>query len=76
MPCIKKLDSIKIYIYSRDHNPPHFHAVYAEYEELIKIEDLSTYSGEIPFKQRRKVIVWAEINKDFIINQWQKFNKN
>lgn len=76
MPCVKIIDSIKIFIYSRDHNPPHFHALYAEYEELIIIEDLTTYSGELPLKHRRKVIAWAEVKKDFLKDQWQKFNKN
>lgn len=35
MPCLKIIDSIKIYIYVRDHNPPHFHTIVAEHEELI-----------------------------------------
>jgi len=42
MPCIKIIDSVKIYIYARDQNPPHFHAIVAEHEELIIISDLST----------------------------------
>lgn len=62
MPCIKIIDSIKIYIYARDHNPPHFHAMYAEFEELITIRHLENYSGSIPKKQRKKVIEWAEAN--------------
>ncbi len=40
MPCIKTIDSIKLYIYARDHNPPHFHAIYGEKEELIEIQNL------------------------------------
>jgi len=44
MPCIKIIDSIKIYVYSNDHNPPHFYAIYAENEELIEIETLETYA--------------------------------
>jgi len=75
MPCIKIIDSIRICVYSRDHNPPHFHAIYAEYEELIVIEDLSNYSGEIPLKQRKKVVSWAEEKKDYLKDQWQKFNR-
>jgi len=39
MPCIKIINSIKIYIYIDDHNPPHF---YAEYEELIEIKTLKS----------------------------------
>jgi len=47
MPTIKIIDSIKIDIYSREHLPPHFHLLFAEYEELIEIETLKTYTGYI-----------------------------
>ena len=56
MLTIKVINAIKINIYSREHPPPHFHAVYAEYEELIEIKSLSTYAGKIPIAQRKKVI--------------------
>lgn len=54
MPTIKIIDSVKIDIYSREHLPPHFHAIYAEYEELIEIESLKTYIGKIPTTQRKR----------------------
>lgn len=76
MPCIKIIDSIKIYVYLRDHNPPHFHAIYSEFEELIEIKSLETYSGEIPRKQRKMVIKWAENNREFLIGKWNQYNPN
>jgi len=74
MPVIKILDSIKIYMYFFDHNPPHFHAIYDEYQELIIIETLETYSGSIPNKQRKKVIEWAQENKDYLNKKWEEYN--
>jgi hypothetical protein len=74
MPCIKIIDSIKIYIYSRDHNPPHFHAMYAEYEELIEIKSLERYTGSIPKTQRKKVLNWASANKDYLMRKWKEYN--
>lgn len=76
MPCIKIIDSIKIYVYLRDHNPPHFHALYSEHEELIEIKSLNTYTGSIPKSQRKKVIAWAKENSDFIMQKWKEFNPN
>ena len=73
MPCIKIIDGIKVYIYTRDHNPPHFHVRIAEYEELI-IKTLDTYSGEIPAKHRKKIIKWAQQNQNYILKQWNKLN--
>ncbi len=76
MPCIKRIDSIKIYIYRRDHNPPHFHVKYAEYEELITIKDLETYSGKVPKKERKKVIKWSLKHQEYLMSKWDEFNPN
>ena len=37
MPSISRFFGIIIYFYYRDHNPPHFHAVYGEFEAEILI---------------------------------------
>jgi hypothetical protein len=74
MPRIKIIDSIKIYIYAKDHNPPHFHAIHAEYEELIEIKSLKTYSGKLPKTQRKKVINWASKSLDYLMRKWKEFN--
>lgn len=68
------IDSIKIYIYIDDHNPPHFHTIYVEFEELIIIESLATYTGQLPKAQRRKVINWAYQHKEYLIKIWKKYN--
>jgi hypothetical protein len=48
--------------------------MYSEYEELIEIKTLETYSGGIPRKQRKKVIKWVEENHDFLISKWNQYN--
>lgn len=74
MPTITLIDSIKILIYFNDHMPPHFHAIYNEYEEIFLIETLETYAGNLPKKQRKKVLAWANQNKPYIIEKWIEFN--
>jgi hypothetical protein len=74
MPTIKLLDSIKIQVYFRDHMPPHFHAIYNEYEVLIEINSLEVYSGSLPHKQMKKVREYAEKNQEFILKKWNEFN--
>lgn len=74
MPTIKIIDSVRIDIYSREHPPPHFHALFAEYEELIEISTLKTYAGKIPLAQRKKVIDWAMDNKDYLIGIFKQLN--
>ncbi len=74
MPTIKIIDTIKIDIYSREHPPPHIHVKYAEFEELVIIETLETYAGEIPKVQRKKVIKWASQNKKYLLDTFNKLN--
>jgi len=76
MPCIKIINSIKIYIYVDDHNPPHFDALYAEYEELIEIKTLKNYRGFLPKTQRKKVLKWAEKQRGFLMRKWIEYNPN
>jgi len=61
-------------MYFFDHNPPHFHAIYGEYQELIIIDSLETYSGSLPKKQRKKVIDWSKENKDYLNQKWEEYN--
>jgi len=74
VPTLKIIDSIKIDIYSREHPPPHFHAIYAEYEELIEIRTLSTYVGILPKVQRNKVIEWAKTKQDYLMQNFKRLN--
>ncbi len=71
---MKVIDSVKIDVYSREHPPPHFHALYAEYEELIIIESLENYAGRLPITQRKKVIAWAVENKEFLSTNFKRLN--
>ncbi|MBC8488131.1 MAG: DUF4160 domain-containing protein [Bacteroidetes bacterium] len=74
MPTIKIIDSIKIDVYAREHPPPHFHVLCAEYEELIVIETLETYIGYIPVAQRKKVIKWAKTQKELLLENFKRLN--
>lgn len=74
MPTIKIIDSIKIDLYSREHNPPHFHAIYADYEALILIKDLEIYAGSLPKKQLSKVLNWAKGNKYMLMENFKRLN--
>lgn len=74
MPTLKIIDSIKIDVYSREHPPPHFHAIYAEYEELIEIKTLATYAGKLPRVQRNKVIEWAKMKESYLLENFQRLN--
>jgi len=48
MPTISQFFGILIMMYFDDHNPPHFHARYNEFEALIAIENGQILEGELP----------------------------
>jgi hypothetical protein len=74
MPTIKIIDSVKIDLYSREHPPPHFHAIYAGMEVLITIKDYKIYAGKIPNNQFNKVIEWAKANQEMLLENFKRLN--
>lgn len=63
MPQISSFYGISIYLYPFDHNPPHFHAIYAEFEAQINIETGAIMAGSLPPKARALTEEWRLIHK-------------
>jgi hypothetical protein len=59
VPRIRAFYGIVITMYCRDHRPPHFHAIYGEYEAQIVIETLEPLAGELPTRALRLVHEWG-----------------
>jgi Domain of unknown function (DUF4160) len=62
--------------YWDDHEPPHFHATYAENEILIKIQDLSVYAGHFPSRAFGLLMEWASLHQNELIGNWQIMKQN
>ena len=74
MPIISMFYGIIIRLYLLDnqqHNTPHIHAKYAEFEASIGIEDGEILAGELPRKQLRLVQAWIELRKDELKADWE-----
>ncbi len=48
MPQISYFLVVIIRMFYRDHNPPHFHAVYADFEGIIDIERNEIIGSQLP----------------------------
>jgi hypothetical protein len=70
MPRISYFYGILIYMYPDDHNPPHFHAKYNEFEEFITIKDLALLEGKLPAKAHALVIEWASQHQKELMDNW------
>ncbi|MBK8551696.1 MAG: DUF4160 domain-containing protein [Ignavibacteria bacterium] len=76
MPQISRFFGIIISMYYNDHNPPHFHARYGEFESLISIDNFSILEGNLPSRALSLVIEWAKINKDLLNDNWVLVENN
>ena len=72
MPRISEFYGIRIYMYWRDHAPPHFHAVYAQYEAEVSIETAQILRGHLPRRARRLVRTWTLQHAAELASNWAR----
>ncbi|OIO05909.1 MAG: transcriptional regulator [Elusimicrobia bacterium CG1_02_63_36] len=72
MPEISRFYGIVIYIYFREHDPPHFHAVYGEHEAVIDIRNLGVLAGHLPARSLGLVTEWAALRREEIQQAWDR----
>ena len=76
MPEISRFYGIIIRMFGKDHNPPHFHVKYGEFNCKIDIKTGELIEGELPSKQLRLVQAWFEIHNEELINNWEEGQKD
>ena len=54
---------IRMYFPPKEHDPPHIHAYYQDYQATFKIRDALQLSGKMPVKQTRIIQAWIEIRE-------------
>lgn len=70
MPRLSEFYGIAIYMYFSDHNPPHFHAIYAEHEAIIRLDDGSIIRGGLPTTAARLVEQWRTLHEVELRQNW------
>lgn len=63
-------------MYWDEHNPPHFHARYNEFEAQILISNGNVLEGDLPTRQLRLVQAWTELHKEELSLNWNELAKN
>ena len=63
-------------MYGDDHNPPHFHAEYAEFKAMIDIQEGIVIRGKLPNRQLKFVLAWCELHRDELMNNWELSKSN
>ena len=71
MPEITRFYGILIKIFFRnEHNPPHIHAIYGEYNGLFEISTMKMIEGDLPKKAQSLVEEWGSQYKDELMDMW------
>jgi len=76
MPEVSRFYGIIIALYYNEHNPPHFHAKYAEYKAEIDIRTLQILKGELPKRAKSMVLEWADEHRDELMQDWELARQN
>lgn len=72
MPRLSEFYGIVVYMYWKDHNPPHFHAIYAGDEALVTIADGTVLAGSLPHTAARLVREWTLLRRDELTANWAR----
>ena len=62
---------IRMFCVPEEHNPPHFHAYYAEHKAIIDINTCELTEGSLPRKQLKLVLAWAELKQEELKANWE-----
>ncbi len=71
MPEISRFYGIIISLFWRDHNPPHIHFSYGDFECTISVID-RIVQGCAPSKVIVKVNEWMDLHEQEILSLWEK----
>jgi Domain of unknown function (DUF4160) len=72
VPCICEFEGIAVYVYHRDHSPPHFHVRFGGAGAEFDLATLRLTEGTVPRAQRRKVEKWAREKQAEIRQCWDR----
>ena len=72
MPRISQYYGIAIYMYFRDHAPPHFHAIYGDHEAIFEIATAKMTDGDLPKRAKKLVAEWAKAHRVELQANWRR----
>lgn len=75
VPRISFFYGIVITMYFYDHDPPHFHAQYAEHHAVVAIDGASVLVGDLPGRAMKLVTEWAELHRHELQAGWDRVKR-
>ncbi len=62
---------IRMYFSPGEHPPPHFHVYFGEFRASVDIRSCEIIVGDLPRRQARLVLAWAELHQDELMADWE-----
>jgi hypothetical protein len=72
MPTISRFYGIEIRMFFNEKHGPHFHALYAEDELVVFIENGEIMEGHLPHRLRKQVELWRTLHRDELMENWKR----
>lgn len=72
MPKVSEFFGISVYVHFREHQPPHFHALYGDEEAWIAIDNLTVLHGRLSPRAMGLVMEWASLHQDELCRAWDQ----
>ncbi len=72
MPELCRFYGIIIRMFWRDHPPPHFHAIYGNYEAQIEILTSEVIGGVLPLGAHSLVSQWVNLHREELLAAWER----
>jgi hypothetical protein len=72
VPRLCEFYGIAIYMYWADHEPAHFHAIYAGEEAQVLIDSGEVLAGSLPRTAAKLVREWAALRRAELLEDWRR----
>jgi hypothetical protein len=72
MPTLSRFFGIVVSMHWNDHQPPHFHACYAEHEAVVRLDTLEVQAGYLPRRALAMVLEWAALHRAELWENWDR----
>jgi hypothetical protein len=72
MPIICEFQGFKIYMYYREHLPPHLHVRGSGVHAMISIPDGRLLGGRLPPGIVSRISAWVRDNADALMENWER----
>lgn len=76
MPIIAAFFGMVIRMFHSDHNPPHIHVQYGEFDAIVKISTGVTMRGKLPARLGRLLKEWLKLHRHEIMKAWEDAQAN